>query len=93
MNMVIGVGETQLTHPYCFWNYRIYLELGNPELDFFNDSLWNKTIKTFWSVLEENWLSIFTNQVEKKYYQILRFRTNKSWKVGQITTISFLLCF
>ena len=82
------------THPYCFLElYKIYLELGNSELDFFNDSLWYKTIKNFWKVLEENWLTIFTNQVEKKYYQILRFRTNKSWSVGQITTISFLYVF
>lgn len=82
------------THPYCFLElYKISQELGYDEIDFFDESNQLENIKKLWSWLESNWELIFTDNIESKYFYRLMFLTNKSWSVGQITTIAFLYTF
>lgn len=82
------------THPYCFTElYKISRELGCTEIDFFDISKKYENIKKLWEFLESKWELIFTDNIESKYFYKLMFLTNKSWSVGQITTISFLYSF
>jgi hypothetical protein len=79
------------THPNCFLSlYNFYLELGGEPIDFFDESEMSKNIYHFWSFLEDHWLLIFTDKINTKYYHELRLKTNKSWSLGQVTTIAFL---
>lgn len=82
------------THPYCFLElYKISQELGCDEIDFFDNSNQLDNIKKLWRFLESKWELIFTDNIESKYFYRLMFLTNKSWSVGQITTIAFLYSF
>jgi hypothetical protein len=82
------------THPNCFVSLNKFSqELGLPEIDFLDESNWLENCTKFWEFLQKNWLLIFTNRIESKYHNELRLKTNRSWSVGQITTIAFLYVF
>ena len=82
------------THPNCFAElYNISQELGCDEIDFYDKSNKLENIKKLWSFLENNWELIFTDNIESKYFYKLLLKTNKSWSLGQITTIAFLYIF
>ena len=82
------------THPYCFLElYKISRELGCDEIDFFDESNRVENIKKLWDFLESKWELIFTDNIESKYFYKLLLRTNKSWSIGQITTVAFLYVF
>lgn len=82
------------THPYCFlYLYNFLIELGYDDIDFEDESKWEENINLFWDLIELKWELFFTDNIETKYYHKLMLRTNKSWSVGQITTIAFLFVY
>ena len=82
------------THPYCFCDlYNFSVQLGMEEMDFSNSGLWLSNLKKLWLFIEDKWELFFTNNIETKYYNQLLLRTNKSWSIGQITTIAFLFVY
>jgi hypothetical protein len=79
------------THPNCFvYLYNTYIELGGEPIEF---DEYDEQVKKFWDFLGSNWELIFTKNITTKYFQKLKLLTNKSWSIGQITTISFLYEF
>jgi hypothetical protein len=64
-----------------------------PELDFSNSGLWLSNLKKLWLFIETKWELFFTDNIEIKYFYKLLLRTNKSWSIGQITTIAFLFVY
>lgn len=82
------------THPYCFCDlYNFSVELGMEKLDFTNSGYWLSNLKKLWLFIEDKWELFFTTNIESKYYNKLLLRTNKSWSIGQITTIAFLFVY
>jgi len=82
------------TNPSCFVIlYKFYISLGGEPIDFTDYGRINSNLDKFWSFLEVHWELIFTTNIDTKYHSELSFATNKSWSIGQITTIAFLYVY
>jgi hypothetical protein len=81
------------THPNCLvlmikWclekDENFFTDLGNPLYH-------KKNINLLWDYMDENFELFFTNNIEEKYYEELKYKCNKSWGIGNISNIAIIM--
>ena len=81
------------THPNCClllhdWalknNPNVFIDFGNPDYHEYN-------ARRMWEFCDKYFEQIFTKNITHKYYNQLKYKCQKSWNSGIITTIAIIL--
>ena len=79
------------THVYAFYDlYYLLYDMTGILLEITNESKWNESINILWEFVDKNFDLFFTENIESKYFNKFRLRTNRSWTNGQVGLIGVL---